>query len=87
MSSSPTSTSSTLPIVFLDPDSDEATDVLTQAMQSLPQGALVLGLILKIERLPDGDEKLVNWEYASPEILKSFALVLPGGKTSQPLKE
>jgi hypothetical protein len=83
MSSSPTSTSS-LPIVFLDPDSDEAAEVLTQALQSLPQGALVLGLILKIERLPDGNEKLVNWEYASPEVLKSFALVLPG-ETSQPL--
>ena len=83
MSSSPTSTS-TLPIIFLDPDSAEAADFLTQALQSLPQGALVLGLILKIERLPDGNEKLVNWEYASPEVLKSFALVLPG-ETSQPL--
>jgi hypothetical protein len=83
MSSSPTSTSS-LPIVFLDPDSDEAAEVLTQALQSLPQGALVLGLILKIERLPDGNEKLVNWEYAAPEVLKSLALILPG-ETSQPL--
>jgi hypothetical protein len=53
-------------------------------MQSLPQGALVLGLILKIERLPDGNEKLVNWEYAAPEVLKSLALILPG-ETSQPL--
>jgi hypothetical protein len=85
MSSSPTC-SSTLPIVFLDPDSDEAADLLTQAMQSLPQGALMLGLILKIERLPDGNERLINWEYAAPEVLKSLALVLPG-ETSQPLKE
>ena len=76
--------SSPLPIVFLDPDSDEAADLLTQAMQSLPQGALVLGLVLKIERLPDGNERLVNWEYAAPEVLKSLALVLPG-ETPQPL--
>jgi len=79
--------SSPLPIVFLDPDSDEAADILTQAMQNLPQGALVLGLVLKIERLPDGNEKLVNWEYAAPEVLKSLALVLPSGETSQPCKE
>ena len=85
MSSSPTCPSP-LPIVFLDPDSDEATDLLTQAMQSLPQGALVLGLILKIERLPDGGERLVNWEYAAPEVLKSLALVLPG-EIDQHLKE
>jgi hypothetical protein len=85
MSSSPTCPSP-LPIVFLDPDSDEATDFLTQAIQSLPQGALVLGLILKIERLPDGNERLVNWEYAAPEVLKSLALVLPG-ETDQHLKE
>jgi hypothetical protein len=85
MSSSPTCPSP-LPIVFLDPDSNEATDLLTQAMQSLPQGALVLGLILKIERLPDGNERLVNWEYAAPEVLKSLALVLPG-ETDQHLKE
>jgi hypothetical protein len=76
--------SSPLPIVFLDPDSDEAADLLTQSMQSLPQGALVLGLVLKIERLPDGNERLVNWEYAAPEVLKSLALVLPG-ETPQPL--
>ena len=85
MSSSPTSTSP-LPIVFLDPDSDEAAEVLTQTLQSLPQGVLVLGLILKIERLPDGGERLVNWEYAAPEVLKSLALVLPG-EIDQHLKE
>ena len=85
MSSSPTYPSP-LPIVFLDPDSDEATDLLTQAMQSLPQGALMLGLILKIERLPDGNERLVNWEYAAPEVLKSLAMVLPS-EIDQHLKE
>ena len=85
MSSSPNSPSP-FPIVFMDPDSDEAADLLTQSMQSLPQGALVLGLVLKIERLPDGNERLVNWEYAAPEVLKSLALVLPG-EIDQHLKE
>jgi hypothetical protein len=51
----------------------------------LPQGVLVLGLILKVERQAD-QEKIVNWEFAAPETLKSLALVLPG-ETSQPCKE
>ena len=80
MTSSPTSTS-TLPIVFFDPDSDSAREALAQALQTLPKGALVLGLILKVERQAD-EEKIVNWEFAAPEVLKSLALVLPSEAAS-----
>jgi hypothetical protein len=45
----------------------------------------VLGLILKVEKQAD-QEKIVNWEFAAPETLKSLALVLPG-ETSKPTKE
>ena len=83
-SSSPTS-SSALPIVFFDPDSQAAADTLAQALQILPRGVLVLGLILKVERQAD-QEKIVNWEFAAPETLKSLALVLPG-ETSHHSKE
>jgi len=84
MKSSPKPTSA-LPIVFFDPDSQTAAETLAQALQMLPQGVLVLGLILKVERQAD-QEKIVNWEFAAPETLKSLALVLPG-ETSQPCKE
>jgi carbonic anhydrase/acetyltransferase-like protein (isoleucine patch superfamily) len=75
MSSSLTPTS-TLPIVFFEPDSDAAAEALSQALQTLPRGSLVLGLIVKVERQAD-EEKIVNWEFAAPETLKSLALVLP----------
>jgi carbonic anhydrase/acetyltransferase-like protein (isoleucine patch superfamily) len=81
MSSSPTPTS-TLPIVFFEPDSQAAAEALAQALRTLPQGALVLGLILKVERQAD-EERIVNWEFTAPEVLKSLALVLPG-ESSQP---
>ena len=84
MKSSPKPTSA-LPIVFFDPDSQTAAETLAQALQMLPQGVLVLGLILKVEKQAD-QEKIVNWEFAAPETLKSLALVLPG-ETSQPCKE
>ena len=84
MKSSPKPTSA-LPIVFFDPDSQAAAQTLAQALQILPQGVLVHGLILKVEKQAD-QEKIVNWEFAAPEILKSLALVLPG-ETSQPCKE
>jgi len=45
----------------------------------------VLGLILKVEKQADR-EKIVNWEFAAPETLKSLALVLPG-EISKPTKE
>ena len=83
--SSPQSHPSTLPIVFFDPDSQAAAEALMQALQTLPQGAFVLGLIVKVERQAD-QEKIVNWEFAAPETLKSLALVLPG-ETSKPTKE
>ena len=66
-------------------DSQAAAETLAQALQMLPQGVLVLGLILKVEKQAD-QEKIVNWEFAAPETLKSLALVLPG-ETSQPCKE
>ena len=85
MKSSSPKPPSALPIVFFDPDSQAAAETLAQALQMLPQGVLVLGLILKVEKQAD-QEKIVNWEFAAPETLKSLALVLPG-ETSQPCKE
>ncbi len=65
------------PIVFFDPDSEAAAEALAQALQAMPQGAVVFGLVLEVERQA-GEEKLVNWEFAAPEVLKALALVLPG---------
>ena len=81
-------TTSTLPIVFYDPDSDAAAEALSQALQTLPHGSLVLGLIVKVERQAD-EEKIVNWQFAAPETLKSLALVLPPESASEttPIKE
>jgi len=86
--SSTNSPFSPLPIVFFDPDSEAAHTSLAEALQSLPPGALVLGLALKVER-QDGAEKLVNWEFVAPEILKSLALALPSDLTGElyPSKE
>jgi hypothetical protein len=80
MSSTPTAPLSTLPIVFLDPDSEAAQAALAQALQSIPQSAIVLGLIVKVVRNADR-ERIVNWEFAAPETLKSLALVLPSETT------
>jgi len=77
------SLASTLPIVFYDPDSDAAAEALTQALQTLPHRSLVLGLIIKVERQPGNAEKIVNWQFAAPETLKSLALVLPPESASE----
>ena len=71
------SSSYPLPIVFFDPDSDEARLALAQALQDLPQGVITAGLIIKVEKTPEGYEKLVNWELTAPETLKALALILP----------
>jgi len=51
----------------------------------LPQGVLVLGLILKVESRLD-QEKDRQLGVCRPGTLKSLALVLPG-ETSKPTKE
>jgi hypothetical protein len=83
------SSTPTLPIVFLDPDSEAAAEALTLALRSMPHGLLTIGLIVKVQKCDD-EEKVVNWEFAAPEVLKSLALVLPSeaaGETSKSNKE
>ncbi len=83
MPSSPTLPTpiSRFPIVFLDPDSEAAQATLAQALRALPQDALLLGLILKVVQVADGEERIVNWEFAAPDVVKSLALVLPSETT------
>ena len=77
---------STSSIVFFDPDSETARDALGNALRALPQEMLVLGLIVKVERKAD-EEKIVNWEFATPETVKSLALVLTGEMSPSSNKE
>lgn len=80
----PQSSPSTLPIVFFDdPDSDAACETLGRLLRDLPQSTFVLGLIVKVTRSDVGEERIVNWEFAAPETLKSLALVLPPQKTNE----
>jgi hypothetical protein len=66
-----------LPITFLNPDSDIAREALERAMQSIPERDQSVGLVLKVAITPEGDEKLVNYQFADPGLIRSLALVLP----------
>ncbi len=65
-----------IPINFLKPDSETTPDTLAQAAQTIPEGVPVVGLILKILQTPDGEEKLVNFEFADPDYVRALALAL-----------
>ena len=67
----------TLPITFLNPDSDAAREALARSLQAIPSGVPIMGLVLKVAQTPEGEEKLVNYEFADPDFLKLLALVLP----------
>ncbi len=70
-----------IPINFLKPDSETTPDTLAQAAQTIPEGTPVVGLILKVIQTPEGEEKLVNYEFADPDFIRAFALAL---KTETP---
>jgi len=66
----------TLPITFLNPDSDSAREALACALQTIPAGVPVVGLVLKVVPTSDGGEQLVNYEFADPDLIRSLCLVL-----------
>ncbi len=65
-----------IPINFLKPDNETTPDTLAQASQTIPEGVPVIGLILKILITPEGEEKLVNYEFADPDYVRGLALAL-----------
>ncbi len=70
-----------IPIKFLRPDSETTSDILAQAAQTIPEGVPVFGLILKVLQTPEGEEKLVNYEFTDPDYVRALALAL---KTENP---
>jgi len=72
------------PIVFFEPDSDLAHEALSNALKTTPQDAMILGLIVKY----DEKNRIVNWEFATPDTVKSLALALASSNDpSTPSKE
>ncbi len=65
-----------IPITFLEPDSETAQERLAQVLQPIPAGVPIVGLVLKVVQRPGGEEELVNYEFADPDLLRSLALVL-----------
>ncbi len=78
-----------VPINFLNPDSETAQEALAQAIQSIPAGVPIVGLVLKVARSLEGEEKLVNYEFADPDLLRSLGLVLRADEceSHNPFKE
>ncbi len=78
-----------VPIVFLNPDSEEALEAFSQAIGPIPAGVPIVGLALKYLQTPEGGERLVNYEFADPDLLRSLALILSlkESKAPHPSKE
>jgi hypothetical protein len=64
-------------IVFFENDSPQAVESLKSALVNAGDVPL-LGLVLKVEADPKGEERVVNWMFADTSFIKSLALVLPG---------
>jgi hypothetical protein len=69
-------------IVFFEDDSPQAVESLKSALAKTGDVPL-LGLVLKIETDPKGEERVVNWMLADTSFIKALALVLPGKKKSK----
>ena len=65
-------------IVFSENDDPQAGESLRRALAQTGEAPL-LGLILKVEANGKG-EHVVNWMFADTSLIKSLALILPGGK-------
>ena len=61
-------------IVFFENDDPQAGESLRRALTQTGEAPL-LGLVLKVE-----EERVVNWMFADTSLIKSLALILPGGK-------
>ena len=66
-------------VVFFENDSPQAAESLKNALARTGDVPL-LGLVLKVEADPKGEERVVNWMFADTRFIKSLALVLPGKK-------
>jgi len=63
--------------VFFENDSPQAVESLKSALAKTGDAPL-LGLVLKVEANPKGEERVVNWMFADTSFIKSLALILPG---------
>jgi hypothetical protein len=66
-------------VVFFENDSPQALESLKSALAKTGD-VPILGLVLKVEADPKGEEHVVNWMFADTSFIKSLALVLPGKK-------
>jgi len=64
-------------VVFFENDSPQAVESLKNALANAGDAPL-LGLVLKVETDPKGEDQVVNWMFADTSFIKSLALVLPG---------
>ena len=69
-------------IVFFENDSPQAVESLKNALARTGD-VPILGLVLKVEANPKGEDQVVNWMFADTSFIKSLALVLPGKKKSK----
>ena len=69
-------------IVFFEEDSPQAMESLKNALAKAGDVPL-LGLVLKVEVDPKGEDHVVNWMFADTSFIKALALVLPGKKKSK----
>ena len=65
-----------IPIVFTDPDTPEAQELLQKAYEQHVQPLPQVGIIFKVLQLPDGGEQLVNWQVADAGQVEAIALGL-----------
>ncbi len=78
-----------IPITFFNPDHESAREALAGAIHRIPEGIPIIGLVFKVCQTPEGEEKLVNYEFADPDLIRSLALVLTPdeGEAYPPTKE
>ena len=69
-------------VVFFEDDSPQAVESLKKALASAGDAPL-LGLVVKVETNPKGEDQVVNWMFADTSFIKSLALVLPGNVKSK----
>ena len=66
-------------VVFFENDSPQAVESLKNALANAGDAPL-LGLVLKVETDPKGEDQVVNWMFADTSFIKSLALILPEKK-------
>ena len=66
-------------VIFFENDSPQAVESLKNALAKTGD-IPILGLVLKVEADPKGEERVVNWMFADTSFIKSLALILPGKK-------